>query len=177
MFAKSKKSLRTVVKTIVIAVAAVAFAIAVYTVSSLASYGFDVDLWSAGKNANKYLSSLESLNYRAAFSCLYLYEGDIDSPYDGKRADAFNLWKSRVKAHADVEEYLKDYFNLTIEKNKDGSIVGSVVITLYQQGREMTYETNIVFVKQGNGYKIADISTESVKTFYESDVSGNMSAE
>ena len=172
---KSKKRSNGIIIAAITFVVAVIVAIGVYFVVSLASFGFDVGLWCADRVANKYLTALKNTDYRSAFSCLYLYEEDTDSPYTGSKNDGYEQWRSRVDAYTKIDIYLLKYQTLTVTRDEDGNISGTVVITIYQQGKESTYQTDIVFVGKENTWKIADITAETVKSFYEAAVSGDMS--
>ncbi len=176
MNVKAKKRLSSpAIIAITLAVAIIIVA-ALYFVVSLAVCDFDIGLWSATRTAVKYLNSLEGTRYRPAFSCLYLYEGTTDTPYSGNKNEAYRLWEQRVESYTEIEVYLSDWFNLSVQRDENGNMYGTVVVSIYSQGKTDTYQTDIVFVGNENAWKIADITTETVKSFYEAAVSGNMAS-
>jgi len=174
MNVKAKKRLSSPAIIAITLAVAIIVAATLYFVGSLAAFDFDIGLWNATRTAGKYLNALENTRYRSAFSCLYLYEGTTDTPYDGNKNEAYSLWKQRVESYTEIEVYLSDWFNLSVQRDENGNMYGTVVVSIYNQGKTDTYQTDIVFVGNENTWKIADITTETVKSFYETAVSGNM---
>lgn len=141
-----------------------------------ARFQFDTGRMSAYLNAERFLSALEHNDNTKAFSFLFLYDTDLSVPYSGNRLEAEKEWLSRVEEYRKVEVYLLSHRSLVVERTEEGIVTGSVFLTLYEMGVEKEYRTDLVFSGADNSWRIADISAETIKSFYEAAVSGNMNS-
>jgi hypothetical protein len=123
-------------------------------------------------SANKFLKSLVQENYEQAFKYVYYYDvaSDLSPQISNKKAKS--IWIDRVKTLKDKGTYIKGYRDLRVRLD-DTYPIGTVTLTIVEQGQEKTLEMNIWFGPSYGKWKVGNLYEDSrTETELEKAVSG-----
>lgn len=166
---KKNKTIKKVLRlaSFLIVVAIVIAAIVFFIPKSNGSYN-----WASVRGyftAKSYLDHIIDQNYEKAIRNVWLYDGSVENASQMDSEQALSVWSERIEQSRQNLDYLADYDSLKVFL-RDGQLVGTVKLVVQISGVDVPYSTELVFY---NG-KIADITTESIKTDVEQNVSGDL---
>jgi hypothetical protein len=111
-------------------------------------------------SANNFFQNLIQENYEQAFRYVYYYDAASDLPPQISYSKAKSIWIDRVKALKDKGTYVKEYTNLRL-RSDDTYPIGTVTLTIVEQGQEKTIQMNVWFGPTYRRWKVGCIYENS----------------